>query len=86
MSVEGELGYVTRPKSGRAEGEVDDGIIDDTSFFTDPDQAREFVDRTGVDALAVAFGTVHGVYLKKPNLDIDLLNKIKDRTGMADPD
>jgi fructose-bisphosphate aldolase class II len=82
VSVEGELGYVTRPRSGGAEGEDDDGIIDDTSLYTDPEQAREFVERTGIDALAAAFGTVHGVYLKKPRLDIDRLERIRKSAGV----
>ena len=76
VSVEGELGYVTRPKSGGAEGQDDDSIIDDTSLYTDPEHAREFVERTGIDALAAAFGTVHGVYLKKPVLDLNRLEQI----------
>ncbi|QGQ98750.1 class II fructose-bisphosphate aldolase [Paenibacillus psychroresistens] len=82
VSVEGELGYVTRPVSGGAEGADDDSIIDDTSYYTDPEQAGEFVERTGVDALAVAFGTVHGVYLKKPNLDIHRLGQIRDNVAV----
>jgi len=82
VSVEGELGYVTRPKSGGAEGEDDDSIIDDTSLYTDPEQAKEFVERTGIDALACAFGTVHGVYLKKPQLDLDRLAKINGAAGV----
>ncbi|MCD9020419.1 class II fructose-bisphosphate aldolase [Cohnella silvisoli] len=81
VSVEGELGYVTRPRSGGAEGEDDDSIIDDTSLYTDPEQAREFVERTGIDALAAAFGTVHGVYLKKPKLDFTRLNQISRTAG-----
>lgn len=75
--VEGELGHVTRPKSGGAEGEDDDSVIDDTSLYTDPQQAKEYVQRTGVDALAVAFGTAHGVYLKKPKLDLKRLAEIR---------
>jgi fructose-bisphosphate aldolase class II len=82
VSVEGELGYVTRPKSGGAEGEDDDSIIDDTSLYTDPEQAREFVERTGIDALAAAFGTVHGVYLKKPMLDLSRLEQIRNTAGV----
>lgn len=82
VSVEGELGYVTRPKSGGAEGEDDDSIIDDTSLYTDPMQAREFVERTGIDALAAAFGTVHGVYLKKPELDLARLEQIRNTAGV----
>lgn len=82
VSVEGELGYVTRPKSGGAEGEDDDSIIDDISLYTDPEQAREFVERTGIDALAAAFGTVHGVYLKKPKLDLSRLEQIRNTAGV----
>ena len=82
VSVEGELGYVTRPKSGGAEGQDDDSIIDDTSLYTDPEHAREFVERTGIDALAAAFGTVHGVYLKKPVLDLNRLEQISKTAGV----
>lgn len=82
VSVEGELGYVTRPKSGGAEGEDDDSITEDTTLYTDPDQAQEFVERTGIDALAAAFGTVHGVYLKKPVLDLKRLNQIRRTAGV----
>jgi len=82
VSVEGELGYVTRPRSGGAEGEDDDAVIDDTSHYTDPQQAGEFVERTGIDALAAAFGTVHGVYLKKPELDLARLEKIRAAAGV----
>ena len=43
--------------------------------------AKKFVDETGIDALACAFGTAHGVYLKQPKLDFDRLAKIK---GLVD--
>ncbi len=76
VTVEAELGHVTRPKSGGAEGDEDDSIIDDTSLYTDPGQAVEFVERTGADALAVAFGTAHGIYLKTPKIDIKRLKTI----------
>ena len=77
VSVEGELGRVARPKSGGAEGTEVDSIIYDKSLYTDPDKAVEFVERTGIHALTVAFGTVHGIYLDKPKLDLERLNKIK---------
>lgn len=76
VSVEAELGHVVRPKSAGAEGDEDDSVIDDTSLYTNPSQALEFVEKTGVDALAVAFGTAHGIYLKKPKLDLQRLNEI----------
>lgn len=77
VSVEAELGHVTRPKSGGADGYDDDSVIDDISLYTDPSQAKAFLEATGADALAVAFGTVHGVYLKKPKLDLERLAKIR---------
>ena len=82
VSVEGELGRVARPKSAGAEGSDDDSIIHDTSLYTDPDMARDFVEKTGIDALACSFGTVHGVYLEKPKLDLLRLNQIAQKTGM----
>ena len=58
----------------RESGEQGDG---DESIYTDPEQAKHFVAETGLDALACAFGTVHGVYLKEPKLDFARLEKIK---------
>ena len=81
-SVEGELGRVARPVSAGAEGYDDDSIIHDQSLYTDPAQAADFVSRTGVDALAIAFGTVHGVYLEEPRLDLVRLKEISDATGV----
>ncbi|MCX2679242.1 class II fructose-bisphosphate aldolase [Galbibacter sp. EGI 63066] len=63
--VEAELGYVA--KLGQSHGK---------QGFTQPDEAKSFVDATGVDALAVAIGTAHGFYKEKPNLDIQLLKAI----------
>jgi fructose-bisphosphate aldolase class II len=52
-------------------------------YFTKPKEAAEFVKRTGVDMLTVSFGTVHGLFVEKPNLDIALLKKIKEVTDSA---
>lgn len=65
-SVEGELGHV---------GANDESAGDD-SIYTEPEQARDFAQRTGVDALAVAIGTAHGAYKQKPRLDIGRLAEI----------
>lgn len=46
------------------------------SAFTDPELAVDFVERTGVDALAISFGNVHGTYQGEPNLDLDLVQRI----------
>ena len=65
-TVEGELGHV-------GANETDSG---DEGIYTQPEQARDFVERTGVDALAVAIGTAHGAYKEKPKLDIGRLSQI----------
>ena len=50
----------------------------DDSIYTEPEQARDFAQRTGVDALAVAIGTAHGAYKEKPRLDIGRLAQIAE--------
>jgi len=70
ISVEGELGTV----SG-VEDQVK--VAEDEAALCDPDKAVEFVERTGVDLLAPAIGTAHGIYkTKNPKLDFDRLEKI----------
>jgi len=69
VNVEAELGYVPVPNS-----EVDN------DKFTQPADAKRFVDETGVTSLAVAIGTKHGFYKGEPKLDIDRLKKIKEAT------
>lgn len=67
-SVEGEIGHV-------GEAATDDGAVSD--MYTTPREARDFVEATGVDALAVAIGTAHGEYKSKPRLDINRLKAIR---------
>ncbi len=67
-SVEAEIGSM---------GSRTSGVQDDESIYTDPAMAEKFVKETGIDALACAFGTVHGFYLKEPKLDFERLSKIK---------
>src|SRR3954452_3712918 len=65
VSVEGELGCLGSLESGQGEkedGHGAEGVLSHDQLLTDPDQARDFVTRTGVDALAVAIGTSHGAY------------------------
>jgi len=69
-SVEAEIGSMGARESGGA-GESNESI------YTDPYDAKDFVEKTGVDALACAFGTAHGLYLKEPKLDFERLEKIK---------
>ena len=67
-SVEGEIGHV-----GQASSEDNA----DTDSYTTPEEAISFIERTGVDALAVAIGTAHGAYKSKPKLDIGRLKEIR---------
>lgn len=67
VSVEAELGHV---------GSGENYDVDRNAGLTDPAQARDYVERTGVDALAVAIGTAHGKYVGTPHLDFDLLDAI----------
>lgn len=78
-SVEAELGSMGRRESGS--GEERTGENDETKIYTDPDQAAEFVDATGIDALACSFGTTHGIYLKQPKLDFSVVRRVREKTG-----
>lgn len=64
---------------GKLGGQEDDIIVDEKdSMFTDPEMALEFVKETGVDSLAVAIGTAHGVYKSEPKLDFERLEKMHE--------
>jgi len=82
VSVEGELGCLGSLESGTA-GEEDgsgaEGTLARDQLLTDPEQAADFVGRTGVDALAIAIGTSHGAYKfsRKPTGDILAIDRIK---------
>jgi fructose-bisphosphate aldolase class II/tagatose 1,6-diphosphate aldolase GatY/KbaY len=65
--TEAELGYVA--KLGQNQNEA---------VFTDPREAKKFVEQTGVDALAVAIGTAHGFYKHTPKLNLELLREIRE--------
>jgi ketose-bisphosphate aldolase len=71
VTVESELGHVG--------GKEDDIVVDDMSvMFTQPEKAVEFVQATGIDALAVAVGTVHGFYKATPKLDFPRISRIHE--------
>ncbi|AAP86165.1 class II fructose-bisphosphate aldolase (plasmid) [Cupriavidus necator H16] len=83
VSVEGELGCLGSLETGQA-GEEDGvgaaGTLSHDMMLTDPAQARDFVARTGVDALAIAIGTSHGAYKfsRKPTGDILAIDRIRE--------
>ncbi len=73
-TVEGELGHVG-DNGGSAEGA---SILEDPSvFYTDPAQAKDYVEKTKIDALAIAVGTAHGAYKMKPKLDFERIAIIR---------
>jgi fructose-bisphosphate aldolase class II len=77
VSVEGELGRLMG-----VEDEI--SVSEDEAVYTDPEQAEQFVERTGCDSLAIAIGTSHGAYKFKaqPKLAIDILNEIAARVSI----
>jgi len=74
-AVEAELGHVGRGSDYQEFGARREG-------FTNPDDVERFVAETGVDFLAIAIGTAHGMYEGEPQLDLDLLAEIRQRVGI----
>ena len=75
VPIEGELGMMV--------GEEDGGLLSQRILpYTDPDQATEFVQETGVDMLAVAIGNRHGFYEDEPRLDLERLAAIAQRVDV----
>jgi fructose-bisphosphate aldolase, class II len=83
VSVEGELGCLGSLETGKGEAEDGHGFegeLDHSMLLTDPDEAVDFVQRTQVDALAVAIGTSHGAYkfTRKPTGEILAISRIQE--------
>ncbi len=83
VSVEGELGVLgslEKMSGDKEDGHGAEGKLTLEQLLTDPDQAADFVHRTGVDALAVAVGTSHGAYkfTKKPTEDVLSIKRIEE--------
>jgi len=74
VSVEAELGHVGMGSDYTAK--------DPSELYTDPKEAKYFVEQTKVDALAVAVGTAHGVYKGIPKIDFDRLRELKETLDM----
>ena len=74
VAVEGELGHVGKAADG------DENVVTE---YTRPDEAKRYVEETGVKALAIMVGTAHGRYKKAPVLDIERIKEIKKTTGVA---
>ena len=74
-TVEAELGSMPHNFSGEL------GEYTPEDFYTKPEEAKRFVEETGVDALAISFGTVHGVYKTTPKLSFKVIEEVRKSTG-----
>ena len=74
VSVEAEIGSLGAREGGTPS--------DREALYTDPEQARAFASATGIDALACAFGTAHGLYREAPRLDFNRVSAIRAKTGL----
>ena len=79
VSVEAELGRLVKAEAGSKEGALA-GKPED--YYTRPEEAEHFAKATGIDALAIAFGTSHGFYNAQPKLDYDVIKNCAKSTGL----
>jgi len=75
--VEAECGHVGMEAGYTASGSLGTGE-DDKTILTDPEQARKYVEATGIDSLTISIGSKHGLYKGKPKFDFERLQKIRD--------
>lgn len=80
VSVEAELGRLVTGEAGSKE--ENGPALKAEDFYTDPAEAEAFCKETGVDALAIAFGTAHGFYNAQPKLDFDVVKNVAASTGL----
>lgn len=73
VDVEAELGALPQ-----REGGVGEAAKDPSALYTKPELVPDFLERTGIDALAIAFGTAHGIYKTKPVLNMDIIIKVRE--------
>lgn len=76
--LECELGSMGTRENGV--GHENDHVSEAT--YTDPEQAEDFIEQTGLDILACSFGTVHGIYKGEPHLNYDVLTQIRERVNV----
>lgn len=79
VSVEAELGRLVTGEAGSTEEALE---LKAEDYYTDPDEAVAFCRETGIDALAIAFGTAHGFYNAQPKLDFDVVKNVAKATGL----
>ena len=86
VSVEAELGHIFTSTIGGGEGRGDADKLSDyddlSKIYTDPKLAKEFINETNVDCLAIAFGTAHGIYFDEPVLDLDRISMVEEKVNI----
>lgn len=80
VSVEAELGRLVTPEAGAKAEKL--ASLKPEDYYTDPEEAARFCEATGIDALAIAFGTSHGFYTSQPKLDFSVVEKTAKSTGL----
>lgn len=80
VGVEAELGRLVTGETGAVQAGMQNKRPED--FYTKPEEAAEFCKQTGVDALAIAFGTSHGFYKAQPKLDFNVVRNVAAATGV----
>ena len=78
VEIADEYGASVEPEIGAMGGEGK--TCEDK--YTNPDEAKEFVELTGVDALACSFGTIHGLYFAEPKLDFDIISEVREKANI----
>ena len=71
------MGIPVEAELGKVGGKEDDVEVEGESPYTDPEEAKEFVARTGCTSLAIGVGTAHGVYTEEPHIDQDVVKSIR---------
>lgn len=77
VDVEAELGRLPNREGGAGGGRERP-----EDLYTDAELVPDYLERTGVDALAIAFGTAHGIYKVKPVLNMDIISKVRQKTDI----
>lgn len=77
VDVEAELGALPQ-----REGGGESVAVDPSDLYTKPELVPDFLAKTGIDALAIAFGTAHGIYKTKPVLNMDIITKVREYTDL----
>lgn len=76
VSVEAELGRLVTSEDGTNQ------VDNPEAYYTDANEAKFFVEKTGIDALAIAFGTAHGFYKSQPKLSFEVVSEVRKITGL----